>query len=104
MLIKIKNDREESKLKVKYDCIPCILRQSIEAARLVTDDEEVIDEIIRNYSEMIPEIRESNPTPLVVSQIQKMIKNKTNNKDPYQKLKEKNIRMAMDIYEDLKDL
>ena len=91
-------------MKVKYDCIPCILRQAIEAARLVTDDEKVIDEIINNYSEMIPEIRESNPTPLVVSQIQKMIKEKTGNPDPYQKLKENNIRMAMDIYEDLKDL
>jgi hypothetical protein len=103
MLKKIKIGRNK-KLKVKYDCIPCILRQAIEAARLVTDDEKVIDEIISNYSEMIPDIRESNPTPLVVSQIQKLIKDKTGNEDPYQKLKEKNIRMAMDIYEDLKDL
>lgn len=91
-------------MKVQYECIPCILRQAIEAARQVTDDEKIIDEIIDNYSAMIPGIRESNPTPLVVSQIQKMIKDKTNTKDPYRSLKEKNIKMAMDIYEDLQDL
>ena len=91
-------------MKVQYECIPCILRQAIEAARQVTDDEIIIDEIIDNYSAMIPDIRESNPTPLVVSQIQKMIKDKTNTKDPYRSLKEKNIKMAMDIYEDLQDL
>ncbi len=91
-------------MKVQYECIPCILRQAIEAARQVTDDEKIIDEIIDNYSAMLPGIRESNPTPLVVSQIQKMIKDKTNTKDPYRSLKEKNIKMAMDIYEDLQDL
>ena len=91
-------------MKVQYECIPCILRQAIEAARQVTDDEQIIDEIIDNYSDMIPDIRESNPTPLVVSQIQRMIKDKTNTKDPYRSLKEKNIKMAMDIYEDLQDL
>ncbi len=91
-------------MKVQYECIPCILRQAIEAARQVTDDEQIIDEIIDNYSDMIPDIRESNPTPLVVSQIQRMIKDKTNTKDPYRSLKEKNIKMAMDIYEDLRDL
>ena len=91
-------------MKVQYECIPCILRQAIEAARQVTDDEQIIDEIIDNYSDMIPDIRESNPTPLVVSQIQRMIKDKTNTKDPYRSLKEKNIKLALDIYEDLQDL
>lgn len=103
-MIKDEEIKEVNKVKVKYECIPCILRQAIEAARQVTDDEKIIDEIIDNYSAMIPGIRESNPTPLVVSQIQKMIKEKTNTEDPYQTLKEKNIKMAMDIYNDLQDL
>jgi len=91
-------------MKVQYDCISCILRQAIEASKMVTDNEKIIDEIIDEYSKMIPDIRNSGPTPLVVSQIQKMIKEKTNIEDPYQKLKEKNIKMAMDIYQDLTDL
>lgn len=91
-------------MRVQYECIPCILRQAIEAAQMVTDDEDIIDQIINEYSKMIPEIRNSNPTPLVVSEIQKLIKEKTNQDDPYHKLKTKNIEAALDIYEELKNL
>lgn len=91
-------------MKVQYDCIPCILRQSIEAAQMVTDDEDIIDEIINEYATMMPSIRNTGPTPLIVSKIQKMIKEKTQIEDPYESFKQKNIKLAMNIYKDLEDL
>ena len=91
-------------MKVQYECMSCILRQAIEAAQMVTDNEKIIDEIIEEYAKRIPEIRNNLSTPLVVSQIQQSIKEKTNNSDPYQDFKEKNMKLAQNIYEDLEEL
>ena len=33
-------------MKMKNDCIPCICRQTLEGARMATDNEDVVREII----------------------------------------------------------
>jgi uncharacterized protein with ATP-grasp and redox domains len=43
-------------MKTSLDCIPCFLRQALEAARFMTDDpvihERIIREVLRNSADM----------------------------------------------------
>lgn len=34
-------------MKMRYDCLPCLFRQTLESARMVTDDEEMMTLILR---------------------------------------------------------
>ncbi|MFW5787531.1 MAG: damage-control phosphatase ARMT1 family protein [Halanaerobiales bacterium] len=81
-------------MKIQLDCIPCISRQVLEAARMITDDEDVIWEIMKKYGEMITQIDKDSKAPLVTARIHNFVKEKTNKNDLYYEFKEKNIEMA----------
>lgn len=58
-------------MKTSLDCIPCLLRQSLEASRLVSPDPSVHEQIIRDVlhwtgemdlNQSPPEIAQLNPS------------------------------------------
>ena len=91
-------------MKIELDCFSCIFRQVLEAGRMSTDDEKLIRDILNHYANMIPEIKENDTAPGVVADIQKIIKEKTNKKDPYKDFKEKHIKWALKLYSDVKEI
>ena len=58
-------------MKMKYDCLPCLFRQFLESARLVTDDQEMTKDILKKYSRMLPELLEQELTaPKIAAEMQ----------------------------------
>ena len=81
-------------MKIKLDCLPCIFRQVLESARMATDDEKLIREIMNKYAKIIPEIDNNTMAPIIAGKMQKIIKNKTGVSDPYQEFKNKNLQQV----------
>ncbi|MGM0409358.1 MAG: damage-control phosphatase ARMT1 family protein [Bacillota bacterium] len=81
-------------MKLSLDCIPCICRQVLEGARMATDDEVLIREILNHYAKMVPDIDDNTKAPLVVEKMQQYIKERTAVDDPYQNLKNENLKEA----------
>jgi len=90
-------------MKTYLDCIPCFVRQSLDAARLVTDDEtiheRVLLEVLRDASEM--DLRQSPPA--MGRRIHRLIRELTGNPDPYRSVKELSNQRALAMYPKLKE-
>lgn len=89
-------------MEIQLDCIPCFLRQVLEAARMNTDDKEIQKEILMEATKIITEIDQYSTAPEVGRDMHKMVKKHTGIEDPYKKLKEKCIETAEKIYPDMK--
>ena len=89
---------EVIKLKMEYDCLPCLFRQSLESARMVTDDKKIIKDILKKYSKMLPELIDSDAkAPMISEEMQKYIKEISGVDDPYAEIKEKNLKSAFKL-------
>ncbi|MGM0603427.1 MAG: damage-control phosphatase ARMT1 family protein [Bacillota bacterium] len=81
-------------MKIDLDCFPCMMRQLIEASEMAGADKHMTREIINHYADMIKDIPEDAKAPDVSAELQKYLKKKTGDNDPYYSLKQKNIEMA----------
>ncbi|MDX9703967.1 MAG: ARMT1-like domain-containing protein [Candidatus Auribacterota bacterium] len=88
-------------MKIYLDCIPCFLRQTIESARLTTDDELVHESITREVLRLTAEMDMDQSPPAIGQQIHRLIRSLAGNDDPYRTLKEKYNIMAMRLYSEL---
>lgn len=90
-------------MKTYFECIPCLLRQTLEAVRLTTDDvaihEQVLRKILRSASKM--NLRES--PPLMAQRIHRLIRQMTGNNDPYRDIKNHFNYFALELYPELKE-
>lgn len=85
-------------MKIQFECLSCLLNQVLEAARMSTDDNQKIRNIINKYALMIPGIDMEKTSPVVTHNIHKLIKKELDVADPYQQFKEKHIQLALDLY------
>ena len=91
-------------MKTYLECIPCFIRQSLEAARMATDDEAIHEEIIKDVMKYLQSISFSNSPPEISREVHNIIRNKANSSDPYKKVKDQSNKMAENIYPHLKEL
>jgi hypothetical protein len=89
-------------MKTSIDCIPCLVRQTLEATRFVSAypsvHEEVIREVLRSLSGL-----DFNQSPPVVGQwIHRRLRELTGNPDPYKQAKERFNRLALELLPELK--
>lgn len=82
-------------MKVKLDCLPCLLRQSLESAQMVSDDQKIIGKVLKKYSNMLPNLMKSGRTsPEIAAEMQAYVKEISGNEDPYIEIKKKNLDSA----------
>jgi len=85
------------------DCIPCLVRQSLEAARIATDKEEIHNKIMKNTIKLLSDYDKYKNSPQLAKEIHKLVKNETGNPDPYSQVKKRDLQAAKDLYPFLKD-
>jgi hypothetical protein len=83
-------------MNTQLDCIPCFLRQTLEAARQVTGDALVQEQLVRDVLRMTAELDFRQSPPLVGQAIRRRLRELTGVKDPYQAAKSRFNRLAMD--------
>jgi len=91
-------------VKVYYDCYPCFLRQSIEAARHAGAADPQVKAVLQSVLRRILELDERATPPEIAGVIHRTVSRTLKVEDPYVKEKEKSTQEALAIYSDLKKL
>lgn len=85
------------------DCVPCLLRQSLEAARYNSDDVAVHEKILKEVSGWLSEMDMSIPAPVMAEKIHRRLRELTGNVDPYRQVKDEQNELALAILDDLEE-
>jgi damage-control phosphatase, subfamily I len=86
------------RMEITLDCIPCMLKQALEASRMVTDDIEQQDKIIEEVLSVLLNYTTYRNSPDLAREIHQIIKNVTRVKDPYYKIKSRDLKAAKELY------
>ena len=90
-------------MKTQLDCIPCFLRQALGAARAADSSEYVHRRVLDSVAGMIPQLSLELTPPEIAHQVYRLIYQITGNSDPYQQAKIEANRMALALYQRLKE-
>ena len=91
-------------MKTHIDCIPCFIKQSLEAARMATDDEKIHQRVLKEVMKHMLTVSFNNSPPELSRNVHEIIRKITKSKDPYKKVKEESNRNAKKLYPYLKKL
>jgi uncharacterized protein with ATP-grasp and redox domains len=87
----------KSPMKTSLDCIPCLLRQSLDAARLVSTNPSVHEHIIRDALSWAVEMDLNQSPPAMAQHIHRRLREITRAVDPYRETKDWQNRLAMEL-------
>jgi len=90
-------------LNIYLDCIPCFLRQSLDAARNITDDVGLHEEIVRDVLRLAADLDLNRPPPWVGRLIHRRLRELTGVADPYQEAKSRFNRLAVSMLPELRE-
>lgn len=91
-------------MKSNLDCIPCFLRQALEASRMATDDEEVQREVLDEVMDILRNLDfEGKKPPEIGKFVHQAVKELTDTQDPYREIKEEQNEEALKIYPKLEE-
>ncbi len=82
-------------MRIFLDCIPCFVRQALDSARLVTNDEQIHEKVVREVLRLAADLDMNQSPPVIGQQIHRLIRKLTGNNDPYHELKQRFNRLAM---------
>jgi len=91
-------------MKTYIDCIPCFIKQSLEAARMATDDEKIHERVVKEVMKHMLTISFDASPPEISRNVHEIIRTITKSKDPYKKVKEQSNQKAKELYQHLKKI
>ncbi len=91
-------------MRMYLDCIPCFMRQALDAVRHVTDDELVHEVIVRKVAELIKELDMTKPPPVMGQRIHRLVRETANAEDPYHHFKQRFNDAALSRYSNLREI
>jgi len=85
-------------VKVHFECIPCLLRQALEAAKMSSVNAATQESALREVMKYLSNVQWNKATPELATNVHRIIKKITGNADPYNLLKEKYNLSALEFY------
>lgn len=85
------------------DCIPCFVRQALDSARLITDDERIHEKVVREVLRLAADLDMNQSPPAIGQQIHRLIRKLIGNTDPYRELKQRFNRLALRLCAELEE-
>lgn len=76
-------------MQTQLECLPCFIRQALEAARHAHTDEAVQESILRQVCQWVCDADLLLPPPVMSQQIHRLVREMTDNPDPYKEHKKK---------------
>ena len=86
------------------DCIPCFFHQALDSARLVTDDEQIHEQVLRGVLHLMTEMDLCQSPPTMARDIHRLIRRLGGNNDPYHLIKMLFNNMVLKLYPKLRKL
>lgn len=91
-------------MQIYLDCIPCFVRQSLDAARLATEDVQVHERIVREVLVLANNLDMSQSPPAIGQQIHRLVRELAGVEDPYLKVKQQFNDFALELYSKMRQL
>ena len=91
-------------MKTYLDCVPCFLRQALEASRMATKDEDVQRNVIDSVMGRLPRLSFNVSPPEIAQVVHGLVKEITANPDPYREIKKRQNQIALELYAQLKEM
>ncbi len=82
-------------MRTYLDCIPCFLRQTLDAVRLVTNDEAIHERLLQEILRAASDLDPHQPPPAMGQRIHRRIRELTCQSDPYRGAKDRFNRLAL---------
>lgn len=89
-------------MKTFLDCVPCFLRQALDAVRMVTDDVAVQEDVLREVLKRASEMSLSQTPPEMGREIHRITRRLSADGDPYRAVKVQFNETALRMYPGLK--
>ncbi|MDR1963974.1 MAG: ARMT1-like domain-containing protein [Planctomycetaceae bacterium] len=89
-------------MPISLDCIICLTRQSLEAARFASQDENRHTAVLRRTLELVHDKGFTTIPPLVAQEIQRIVRDETGNADPYAVPKQEFNNLMLSVREPLR--
>jgi damage-control phosphatase, subfamily I len=89
-------------MKTSLDCVPCFIRQSLDASRLVSADTAVHERVLREVLRWAGEMDMGQPAPVMGQRIHRRLRQIVGMGDPYRDVKDHQNRMALALLSELK--
>jgi uncharacterized protein with ATP-grasp and redox domains len=91
-------------VRTHLDCLPCFVRQGLEASRFVTDDPALQETILRETLRLSADVDLRVPPVAVGQIIHRRLREMTGSDDPYRAVKSEQNRLVAGVLEDLATL
>jgi hypothetical protein len=88
-------------MKTYFDCVPCAIRQVLDSVRMITDDEDVQETVLREALGMWQQMDLRQSPPAMARKVHRVVRQLTGVADPYLEVKDRYNRFAMAMYPDL---
>ena len=89
-------------MKTSLDCMPCFVRQALDAARRASADPVVHEHVVRDVLGWAHGMDMDGPPPLLGRRIQARLRQVLGDADPYRAVKAEQNRMAISLLPDLR--
>ncbi|MGB5749246.1 MAG: ARMT1-like domain-containing protein [Desulfobacterales bacterium] len=91
-------------MKTYLDCIPCFIRQALDAVRLATSDKITHERVLRGVMDAAGRMDFNQSPPVMGQQIHRIVRKLSRNEDPYKHVKDRFNRNALDLYPQYKKM
>jgi uncharacterized protein with ATP-grasp and redox domains len=89
-------------MHIFLDCIPCFVRQALDAARLATDDHKIHEQVLRKVLVLAKNLDMSQSPPVMGQKIHRLIRELMDNDDPYRDIKRQFNNTALKLYKKMR--
>jgi len=89
-------------MRTSFDCIPCFVRQALEAVRFVTDEKVIHEQVLRKVLQAAAGMDFTMSPPVMGQRIHRLIRTLTGQEDPYLQSKVQFNKLALQLYPELK--
>ena len=89
-------------MRTYFDCVPCFVRQVLDSMRMITDDEQLHEKVLREALKMASEMDLGQSPPAMAQKIHRFIRETTSVNDPYLEVKSRFNALALRMYPKLK--
>jgi len=91
-------------MKLHLECVPCYIRQALEAAKMATSDSKLHEQILRESLIAASEFDADGIGFVLQAKIKKILEKILPAMDPYREVKEKYNRITLELTDNLKEI
>ncbi|MDN5315690.1 MAG: damage-control phosphatase, subfamily, partial [Clostridiales bacterium] len=85
-------------MEIFLDCLPCVLKQVLEAARMSTQNQTQQAEIMEEAVKLLQNHKNYSSSPEIVGDMHAIVRKITGVEDPYKAIKDRDIEAAKQAY------